>query len=294
MIGTRTVAALRAGMDSGPVATTLTLPSNINGSYTIQTCADDTLAVFESDETNNCRSSSTMSIGAPDMVVRSVTAPSSAISGANITLVDTTANQGVADARTSVTRFYLVSGTTRVVALGTRSVGVLPVGASSGPASTTIALPTNIVGTYTVQACADDTLTVSESDESNNCASSSALTVAGADMVVSSINAPSTATGGGSITMTDTTFNRGPADARASVTRFYLLNGSTRVAVLGTRYVVALTSGSSSGPVSTSLTLPAKTTGAFTIQACADDTLTVSESDESNNCTGSTALTITK
>jgi hypothetical protein len=294
VIGTRTVAALKAGTGSGLIPTTLTLPTNISGSYTIQVCADDTLAVFESDETNNCRSSSAMSVGAADMVVRSVAAPSNAISGASITLVDTTANQGIADARASVTRFYLVSGTTRVAVLGTRSVGVLATGASSGPASTSLALPTNIVGTYTVQACADDTLTVSESDENNNCASSSSLTVAGADMTVSSISVPNSATVGGSITVTDTTVNRGPADARASVTRFYLLNGSTRVAVLGTRNVAALTNGSISGPAATLLALPAKTTGTFTIQACADDTLTVSESDEGNNCMGSTTLTITK
>jgi subtilase family serine protease len=285
---------LKAGVDTGALNTTLTLPSNISGNYTIQVCADDTLAVFESDEANNCRSSSTLSVGAPDMVVRNITAPSSAISGASVTLVDTTANQGIADARASVTRFYLVNGSTRVAVLGTRSVGALATGANSGPASTSLALPTNIVGTYTIQACADDTLTVSESDENNNCASSTSLVVAGADMVVGSISAPTTATAGASITVTDTTVNRGPADARASVSRFYLLNGSTRVAVLGTRNVVALTSGSSSGPVSTLLALPSKTTGTFTIQACADDTLTVSESDESNNCMGSTTMTITK
>jgi subtilase family serine protease len=155
-------------------------------------------------------------------------------------------------------------------------------------------LPTNISGTYTVLACADDQLAVAESDETNNCTSSGPITVTGADLVIRSITVPATAISGSSITVSDTTANQATSSANASLTRFYLVNGSTRVATLGTRSIGVLPGGASSGPVATSVVLPTNTTGTFTVLACADDQLAVAESVETNNCLGSTAFTITK
>jgi subtilase family serine protease len=221
-------------------------------------------------------------------------APTSGVSGSTVIVTDTTANQGPANARSTTTIFYLLSGSTRVASLGNRSVDVLSSGASSGPLSTTLTLPSNINGTYSVLACADDYAVVAESNESNNCTQSGTFIVSGADLVVRNISGPSSAVSGSSISVTETTANQGAAGARATITRFYLVNGSTRVAILGSRDVDTLTSGTASGPVLSTLPLPTKLVGTYAVLACADDYTVVAEASEVNNCTSSANLIITK
>jgi hypothetical protein len=93
-------------------------------------------------------------------------------------------------------------------------------GASSS-AATSLVLPAGTApGSYYVIAKADGDLAVPETQEANNLALA-ALQV-GADLVISSVAAPSTAGAGLSISVSDTTRNAGAAEAAASVTRFYL------------------------------------------------------------------------
>jgi subtilase family serine protease len=55
---------------------------------------------------------------------------------------------------------------------GTRSVIALEPGASS-TGTTTVKIPSNtVLGVYYLLACADDTNSVTETDETNNCAAS--------------------------------------------------------------------------------------------------------------------------
>lgn len=293
-LGTRSVPSLATTASSGPTPTTVTLPSNVAGTYYIIACADDSSSVTEANEGNNCSLSTAFTLSGADLVVSTITTPAVVTAGANISLTDTTTNIGAGAASTSVTRFYLSSnGVNRVANLGTRAVPALASGAGSGPVATAVTLPTNIGGTYYLVGCADDASSIVESNKNNNCGLSPAFTVSGADMVVSSISGPAIVTSGATISVTDTTSNIGAGAASTSATRFYLSsNKVNRVANLGTRSVPALASAAGSGPVSTTVTLPTTAAGVYYFVGCADDGSTIVETNESNNCSVSGAMQV--
>ncbi|MGH7554143.1 MAG: CARDB domain-containing protein, partial [Longimicrobiales bacterium] len=200
----------------------------------------------------------------------------------------TTKNQGGGGAGTSTTRFYLsANGTIDAsdAVLGSRSVPLLAAGASDSP-NTTLTLPaTTAVGTYYVIAQADSASAVLETTETNNTRASSTVKV-GPDLAVSTMLVPSTATAGGTITVTDTTKNQGAGTAAASSTGFYL---SVNTAVdatdvfLGSRPVGQLAFNGTS-TASTPLQIPAGTApGSYYVVGRADWNATVEETFETNN-----------
>ncbi len=82
-------------------------------------------------------------------------------------------------------------------------------GASNGPVTTTITLPTNLSGTYFLIACADYSDAVVETTFSNNC-TAVAMQVAGADLAESSFSVLTTApVSGGSVSVSDTATDQG-------------------------------------------------------------------------------------
>ena len=118
-------------------------------------------------------------------------------------------------------------------------------------------------------------------------ASGTGVTTGLPDLVVSALTGPATATPGGSLTLADTTRNQGPGAAAASETRFFWSTNSTYDAAdvaLGSRAVPALAAAASSGPVSTTLTVPAGAgTGSYYVLAVADGAGAIAESSETNN-----------
>ncbi len=100
-----------------------------------------------------------------------LTAPATAGAGTTIVVTDTTKNQGGGNADASSTRFYLSPNFTldaADLALESRTVGALTVGASS-TATTTVTIPPGVAsGTFYLFAVADDGNGVSESTENNN------------------------------------------------------------------------------------------------------------------------------
>jgi subtilase family serine protease len=110
--------------------------------------------------------------------------------------------------------------------------------------------------------------------------------VAVPDLVIYAVGAPSSAGGGDTVTVTDTTRNQGSAPSAASITNFYLSSNNTFEAsdvLLGSRSIPALgTSVSNAG--STNLMLPTGLApGTIYIIARADSGSTVSEANETNN-----------
>jgi YD repeat-containing protein len=103
--------------------------------------------------------------------------PLAAKVGSTFSVMDTVENQGSADAGPSTTRYYLSSDTIKgngdILLTGRRSVpGLAPGATSTGMVNVTI--PSNTAaGTYNLLACADDTMVVAESYETNNCIPSS-------------------------------------------------------------------------------------------------------------------------
>ena len=284
-MGSRAIPALGPGTSSSG-SVTFTLPTSLAvGTHYVLVVADAGNAVAEALETNNVWIS-TVRVG-PDLIVSSATGPAAAAPGTTITFTDTTSNQGAAPAAAATTRYYLSFDTTldpSDVSLGSRAVAALAAGAShTGSAVLTIPTGTS-TGTYwlVIKADADDT--VAETFETNNVAFRQ-LQI-GADLTVTTVSVPATAAAGAVITVSDTTRNQGTTAAGASTTRYYLsldvvVDGSD--AVLGSRFVPALSSGASSTG-SVAVTIPAQTApGVYYILAKADADGVVIETRESNN-----------
>ena len=151
-------------------------------------------------------------------------------------------------------------------------------------------------------ACADETQLVSEVTETNNCAASSNTVqiVSGLDLAQTAVSdPPSTGASGSTFTITDTVQNVGTNTAPSSFTKFYLsTNGTTLNFYLNTRSVGSLTA-SQTDTATTTMTIPAGTSGTYRVVACADSgpssggrTSQIAETNETNNCMAS-AGTIT-
>ncbi|HET7617873.1 MAG TPA: CARDB domain-containing protein [Vicinamibacterales bacterium] len=234
---------------------------------------------------------------APDLIVSAVSAPAAGGIGADVTITETTRNQGAGPAGPSATAFYLSTNTSfdaSDVRLGSRQVPSLAPGGDD-TASTALTIPASTsAGTYYVIAVADDNTTVAESTETNNARGSDSIRL-GADLSISSVVAPSSAALGGVMSLSDTTLNSAGGAAPATKTRFYLTVNATLEASdpeIGVRNVPALAPGaSSSGTIG--VTVPSNTApGLYYVIAKADADGVVSEINEGNNTRRSSAVRI--
>jgi subtilase family serine protease len=286
-LGTRAVPILASGA-SDVASTLLTLPaSTVSGSYYVLARADGDQSVTESNETNNVRASSIMSVG-PDLVVAALTAPAVATAGGAIAVAETTKNQGGGNAAASVTSFYLSSNVLLDAAdllLGSRSLGLLTAGGSDA-GSTTVTIPANTpAGLYYVLAKADAAGIVPETQETNNTKFSPAMKV-GPDLIESSTIVPAAAGAGFALVVSDTVKNQGSGVAGASTTSFYLSANfalDTSDVFLGSRSVPSLAANATHSGT-TSLLIPADTQlGTYFLLVVADSANAVLETAETNN-----------
>ena len=232
-----------------------------------------------------------------DLLVTTLTGPSTAGAGTSITVNDTTKNQGQGASSASATGFYLSTNTTIDASdfnLGTRDVPSLAP-ATTNSAATVFTVPSNIgVGNYYLLAKADAAGVLTESNESNNVKMGSIVAV-GPDLMVQTLTIPATAAAGASISVSDATKNQGAGSASASTTSFYL---SANVLLddtdtpLGTRAVGALAPTTASTGT-TLVTIPPDTVaGTYYVIAKADGLGAVQETQELNNVKFSTAIKI--
>lgn len=206
LLGNRSVGAIAAGAtDTGTGS--LKIPVNTHGTYFVVACADSgpgaggrTSQVTETNENNNCKASTgTIVITAPNLTETGVSVSPASVDSATGTLsiTDTVNNVGDADAGSSITRWYLSTDTVKDPTDGYirnctnggpipgRNVNPIPAGMTDTGTGTTTPLCVRdsaglhaaAVGTYYVIACADDAATVPESNESDNCTTSSSSLV---------------------------------------------------------------------------------------------------------------------
>jgi subtilase family serine protease len=288
LLGSRSVPALAPGAASTE-ATTVTLPADTAGTFWLGALADLDGAVAEASEANNAlAASSSLLIGAPDLVVAAVTGSATAAPGGSITVTTTVTNAGTLASVASRAGIYLSTDATigaGDVLLGARSVPALSPGAASTEA-TTVTLPAGAAGTFWLGAVADLDGVVAEASEANNAlAASSPLTVGAPDLVVAAVTGPGTAAPGGSFTVTTTVTNTGTLASAASRVGIYLSSDATIGAgdvLIGARSVPALAPGAASTEATT-VTLPADAAGTYWLGAVADLDGLVAEGDETNN-----------
>ena len=187
----------------------------------------------------------------PDLVVSSMSAPSTAGADADIVVTDTTRNQGTGSSPLSNTGFYLSTNTTWDAAdvwLGSRQLAALGPGATNVLPTTLHVPPSTATGSYHVLAKADWDGVVTEGNEANNVRASGTVKI-GPDLIIAAITAPSSAVAGGTIDVSDTTKNQGGGLASGSTTRFYWSANTSIDAsdqIIGVRSVPPLAAGASS------------------------------------------------
>ena len=295
LLGNRAVQALGAG-ETSTANTTLGVPAGLGqlGQYYVLVVANGDSGLPELDQTNNLAYAE-VRIG-PDLHISgAITAPASAVAGAQVQVTETTRNRGVSGAVASTTSFYLGTATTLgpgAVLVGSRGVPALDAGAShTAITSVTIPASAGAAGTYYLFAVADADARVVEPDEANNGTTYAAVQI-GPDLHISAVAAPATATAGGTVQVTETTRNRGVSGAVASMTSFYLGTAATfdgTAVYLESRNVPALAAGASHTAV-TSVPIPASAgaAGTYYLFAVADADARVVETLETNNATADT------
>ena len=225
----------------------------------------------------------------PDMIVSGLTTSATTVAlGADITVTDTTKNQGTASAGASATLIYLSNDATLDGAdrqIGGRPVEPLIAG-SSNSGTTTVTIPSNTpAGTRYLIVVADGGKAFPELNENNNTWTKS-ITVAAPDFIVSALSAPTRASVGSTITIKDTTKNQGTFAAIASTTTYYLSTDAFYDGgdlVIGSHTVPTLSSGASYNGFA-SYTIPQSTVRqTYYIIARADAGLAAAETNETNN-----------
>jgi hypothetical protein len=273
------------------------LPTGITGTYYLIACANSGNTPFvETNKADNCSGSPALAIAAADVAESGVTVIGTPANGSTIQVTDTvTSIVGVSPA--SSTYFYLAttSGAQTGTYLGNRSVASLAVGGTSS-ATTNLVLPTGLSGTYYIVACANSGSSFAETNKTNNCSGSLAMTIASADLGESGVSVTGTLASGGAIHVTDTTTDSVLGATPSSSTYFYLAttSGAQTGTYLGNRSVASLAPGASSS-ATTSMTLPTGLKGTYYVVACANSgSSAFVETNKANNCSPSGALVISQ
>ena len=239
-----------------PIQKAFTIPSSLSGSYYIGAIIDPGNEQCETNKLNNIAiSSNTIDIGAPDLVITSISTGSTSYKkGSTITIQNTVKNQGSAGANGFYVNFYLSKDstiTTSDIYLGNRYISSLPAGTSTSPISDSFTLPSNISGNYYVGAIVDPTNSVAETNELNNIGvSSNIISINTPDIAATAISTGSISYKKGSkITIKSTVKNQGSATSGKFYVKFYLSKNSGYTTssdiYLGYRSVSSLGVGSS-------------------------------------------------
>ena len=275
----------------------LTAPAT-SGTYYYGACVDTVTG--ESDTTNNCSSSVTVTVpepDKPDLVVESPSVDDSGPAvGASFTLSATVRNDGDEAAAATTLRYYRSTGTiitTSDTEVGTDAVGELAASGTSGESvSLTARLPAT---TYYYGACVD--AVTGESDTTNNCSSSVPVTVTvpdKPDLIVFAILAVTHSDGtspGGLIQFRAGVRNQGGVASPATTLRVYQSSDATITTSdteVGTDAVGGLAAGGT-GSHGADVNAPSST-GTYYYGACVD--AVTDEFDTTNNCSGSIPLDV--
>ena len=203
----------------------LTAPAT-SGTYYYGACVD--AVTDESDTTNNCSSSVTVTVPEPDKPDLVVAVPtvndSGPAAGATFTLSATVRNDGDESAAATTLRYYRSTDatiTTSDTQVDTDAVAGLAAAGSSSQSVDLTAPATS--GTYYYGACVD--AVTDESDTTNNCSSSVTVTVPEPDkpdlvVAVPTVNDSGPAAGA-TFTLSATVRNDGDEASAATTLRYY-------------------------------------------------------------------------
>ena len=293
-VGTGAVAELAAAGTRSQSVDLVAPPTP--GTYYYGACVD--AVADESDTTNNCSASVSVTVPEPEHPELVVTSPSVSdsgpASGAEFTLSVTVRNAGGGPAAATAVRYYQSADatiTTSDTEVGTGAVAELAAAGTRSQSVDLVAPPTP--GTYYYGACVD--AVADESDTTNNCSASVPVTVPEPRRPDLLVTLPSVSDGrpvtGTSFTLSATVRNDGDGTAATTTVRYYRSTDATITTSdtqVGTG-VVAELAPSGSGSQSVDLVAPS-TQGTYYYGACVD--AVADESDRTNNCSPSVEVSV--
>ena len=310
-VGTDAVGTLAASGASDE-SIGLTAPSTA-GTYYYGACVD--AVAGESDTTNNCSGSVSVTVEATSGLVGSApgqagTAPDLTVgspsvtdntpdTGGSLTLSATVNNGGDGSSAATTLRYYRSTDSTITASdtsVGTDAVGTL---AASGASDESIGLTApSTAGTYYYGACVD--AVAGESDTTNNCSSSVQVTVseppAGPDLNPYAILVTTNPGGtgpGGNVGLSVGVRNDGDESSAATTVRFYQSTDATITTSdtqVGTNTLGALSPGATAS-IGATVSAPS-TAGTYYYGACVD--AVAGESDTTNNCSSSVQVVVSE
>ncbi len=292
-VGTAAIARLGASGSAGQ-SVAVRAPAT-PGTYYYGACVD--AVTGESDTTNNCSASVTVTVPEPqhpDLLVTSASvSDSSPVAGGSVTLSATASNSGNGAAEATTLRYYRSTDATITAAdtqVGTSAITGLGASGSAG-GSVGLTAPAT-PGTYHFGACVDSV--AGESDTTNNCSSSVKVTVPEPqypDLVVALTVNDATQQPGATFSLSATVSNTGDGESPSTTLRYYQSTDATITASdtsMGTD-AIGTVAASATSAQSISLTAPSSV-GAYYYGACVD-TVT-DESDTTNNCSSAVQVDV--
>ncbi len=288
-VGTADAISALAVSATSEQSSSVTAPATA-GTYYYGACV---ASIGESNTDNNCSTGVQVIVGAPGLLVQSVSVDDTTPTpGQAITLRATVGNRGTAAATAATLRYYQSSDatiTTGDTEVGTAdAISALAVSATSEQSSRVTAPLT--AGTYYYGACV---LVRGLSDTNNNCSAGVRVVVGAPDLLVQSPAVDNTTpTTGQAFTLSATVFNRGTAEVAAATLRYYrstdatITTGDTEV---GSSDAISVLAVSAKSVQSSSVTAPS-TTGTYYYGACVD--AVSGESNTNNNCSTGVQVTV--
>jgi len=229
-----------------------------------------------------------ITIGEIDLIVTSVSGPSSGIIGQSIAVTTKVRNQGNSDSGGFYVSIYL--STDNIIDTTDRALSTFYADAPAGTEQSytkNVALPLVLVpGVYYLGAIADTGNQLAESNENNNAGAGNQIYVpSDIDLVTTSVSGPSSGSPGHEISITIGIKNQGSIGAGESYVTAYFSTDSTITMEdiqLGSVYVNNLGAGVQK-TVTLNTTIPTGLNGSYYVGAIADGRSDVAESNENNN-----------
>jgi uncharacterized repeat protein (TIGR01451 family) len=277
------------------------------GMYYIGAIADTGNRVGESNKNNNALAGNQISIVSKvDLVMTSVSGPTSASPGQQVTFTGTVKNQGSASAGQFYVTVYLSTDSNITIDdVGMGSGFILGLAAGTQQTLTiNSTIPTNLLpGLYYIGAIADSRNNVAESNKNNNSLAGNQMTISLPDLVLTSVSGPASAAPGQQIGVVATVKNQGSGSSGGFYVSGYLSTDpvitpwddafQTGDLEIGAVYVAGLAA-SAQQTLTINCTVPSTLTGTFYLGAIADSRNNVKESNESNNSLAGGQITIAK
>jgi uncharacterized repeat protein (TIGR01451 family) len=234
-----------------------------------------------------------------DLIIASVSGPTSSSLGDQIAVTTIVKNEGSGDSAGFYVSIYLSPDETINTydrAITTFYVSPLPAGAQRTYTVKPLIPGTLAPGIYYIGAIADTGNRVGESNESNNSLAGNKISfVSKVDLVITSVSGPATASPGQQVAFTATVKNQGSANAGQFYVTVYLSTDSTITKddlQMGSGFASGLALGGQK-MLTINSTIPASVAlGSYTIGAIADSRNNVAESNENNNSLAGGQMTV--